>query len=310
MSLKQTINNSVGKDTLKQGWLRKKRGGMMWQRRYMVLTEDYIIYYKNEQSLHLPKFAIPLEDLSVQRLPGRELAFEITSPNMPDKKTMFGSSNKKAMAFLADSEQDLQEWISPLKSIAGVEENLRPAGSAAPPIEYVNLVVRRLWASQADRRGNTALHCLASSLNGYRPHAGVAESRILDAVQYAAWLIEHGCPVNAQNDLGQTALHICAYEFSASAAPTVGSRELMRCLILKGADGTKLRDSNGYTAMDAVAASKQLSKNAKKFLGDLFKIRADPTGTLSSVEAAQDRKLKGYAYLSLYVGKAFIIGEE
>jgi hypothetical protein len=307
VSLKQTINNSVGKDTLKQGWLKKKRGGVMWQRRYMVLTEDYIIYYKSDQTMNQPKFAIPLEELSVHRLPGnRELVFEITSPNMPDKKTMFGSSNKKSMAFMADSEQDLQEWILPLKAIAGVEETQRPAGS---PIDYANMVVRQLWATQRDRRGSTALHLLASSIHGYRPQGEAAETRVGDAVQLAAWLIEHGCDVNAQNDAGHTALHVLVYEYSPSMALTVGSRELMRCLILKGADGSRVRDNSGSTALDAINSSKQLGKGLKRFLADLFKIRSDTGSGQGKPAASQQNKLKGYTYLSLYLGDVALPSE-
>ena len=312
-SLKQTINNSAAKDTLKQGWLRKKRGGMMWQRRYMVLTEDYIIYYKNEQSLHLPKFAIPLEGLTVHRLPGNgDLAFEINSPSMPEKKTIFGSSNKKAMSFMAESEQDLQEWLLPLKVIAGVEENLRPSGSDAAPIVYANMVIRQLWVSQTDRRGNTPLHWLAARMHGYRPNDDAALSRIGDAVRLAAWFIEHGCNVNAQNDQGQTALHICAYEFLASAVGTVGSREFMRCLVLKGADGSKLRDQQGNTALEAIGASAQISKALRTYLGDLFKIRTESAATMRKSEGGGDStvKLKGYSYLSFYVGKTLIVDEE
>lgn len=306
MSLKQTLNASVGNDTLKQGWLKKKRGGMMWQRRYMVLTEDYIIYYKNEQSLHLPKFAIPLEDLTVTRqVNGKELTFEITSPNMPEKKTMFGASNKKAMQFMADTEQELQEWILPLKVIAGVEEKLRPDNSNAPPIVYVNFVIRQLWAAQTDHKGNTPLHLLASHLASHRP---LPNGRPDEAVQLAAWLIEHGCPVNAQNAQGQTALHICAVEFSTGSESSVGHRELMRCLILKGADGNRLRDYNGDTALEAIGLSARISQALKQHLEGFFTARPAKQGL--SLKDMAGNKLKGYSYLSLYVGRSIITDEE
>lgn len=314
MSLKQTLNASVGNDTLKQGWLKKKRGGMMWQRRYMVLTEDYIIYYKNDQSLHLPKFAIPLEDLTITRLTSvNELAFEITSPNMPEKRTMFGSSNKKAMQFMAESEQDLQEWILPLKVIAGVEEKLRPESSSGDgsgkgdttPITYINFVIRQLWAAQTDHKGNTPLHLLASHLSSHRPLSGESGEEV---VKLAAWLIEHGCPVNAQNAQGQTALHVCANEFSAGSESCLGHRELMRCLILKGADGSRLRDYNGDTALDVIGASSRISQSLKKHLDEFFNsLSAKPAVTLKDMAGA---KLKGYSYLSLFVGRTIIVDEE
>eukprot|EP00981_Chlorochromonas_danica_P011037 scaffold3640_cov168-Ochromonas_danica.AAC.3 len=35
--IKEALSKSVGKSSLKQGWLKKKRGGLMWQRRWDVL---------------------------------------------------------------------------------------------------------------------------------------------------------------------------------------------------------------------------------------------------------------------------------
>lgn len=81
-------------NVLKCGWLKKKRpGGFIWSKRFVVLTQDFLIYYKNEQqhllqqflsrqdkenyvesekiervSNEVPRFAIPLLGCKVNRI--------------------------------------------------------------------------------------------------------------------------------------------------------------------------------------------------------------------------------------------------
>jgi hypothetical protein len=156
--LKQALNMSVGNSKLKQGWLKKKRGGWNWQKRWFVLTEDYIIYYKNPQSINNPKFAIPLEGCTVQRSTGmsKEPIIELTSPNMGEKKKLFGGSkNIKTISFLAETEKELQEWLMPLKAVAGVD-TLRES----PPVQYVHTELCQLWVAAVDKNLETPLHLL------------------------------------------------------------------------------------------------------------------------------------------------------
>jgi hypothetical protein len=59
---------------IKQGWLKKKRGGFTWQKRWAVLTEDYLLYYVNNMPLSLdnlkPKFGISLQGCTIVRAQG------------------------------------------------------------------------------------------------------------------------------------------------------------------------------------------------------------------------------------------------
>jgi hypothetical protein len=117
---KKKLRMSVGsglmsKSILKSGWLKKRRGGMFWQKRFFVLTEDFFIYYNSEDSMNKPMFAIPLMGCSVKRVPGKENIMEVTSPHMGDKRSIFGSSSKKAFMLCTDTEVELQEWLMPLK---------------------------------------------------------------------------------------------------------------------------------------------------------------------------------------------------
>ena len=67
----------------------------MWQRRWAILTEDHMVYFKDPANLSMPKFAIPLEGCSITRVVGsKEPVLEITSQLMGEKKGLFGTSNK------------------------------------------------------------------------------------------------------------------------------------------------------------------------------------------------------------------------
>ena len=128
--------NSSSKSVM-EGWIRKKKTGVKWQRRWMVLTEDHLTYFGSPAVTDkAPRFSMPLKDCSVRRVEGREPVIEVRSSLMPEKpaskKRFFGSSssfNKKesresqqpaVLALLADNEADLQQWLLPLQAVAAV----------------------------------------------------------------------------------------------------------------------------------------------------------------------------------------------
>jgi len=304
MQLKALID-SVKTDKLMEGWLNKKRGSLLWQKRYVVLTEDYMIYYQSDNTLNSPKFAIPLKDISIQRQPGtREFVFEVTSPLMNEKKRMFSSSTKKSILFQCASEEILQGWLKPLKSIAGIEVALRPV-----PPNYINMALINLWVSSIDLDGNTALHILACyqildhPLSPLRSnHAMLKELRSRssslmrqpeDAVKYAAWLIENGCPINAQNKDGYTAMHLLV-----SCTTEHFDQELMHCLVCKGADMDTLKDINNCTVMDVVSKSSNVLMSS--YLIELIKSKSQFIKQRASYMKRVDA-LRGYSYMSLYL---------
>ena len=360
--LKQALNMSVGNSTLKQGWLKKKRGGWNWQKRYFVLTEDYIIYYKNPQSINNPKFAIPLEGCTVQRSTGlnKDPIIELTSPNMGEKKKLFGGSkNNKMISFLAENEKELQEWLMPLKAVSGVE-TLR----ASPPVNYIHTELCQLWVAAVDKNLETPLHllvryhCIRKPKNeqsftednsgikkvetGKNPvrrvsviqrikqsivasksvdHEETSANKVLrkenfnkkfasddqyklwdrdvdfsleETIEVLTWFVEFGCPINGQNYMGDTALHLA---LQGRAHP-----KLLRALLLKGADPKSFKNDSGIAPFDLIGTNPEMRalyldvfSNSTKNIGVLFKTSPERSYLASS-------KLKGYSYLSILLG--------
>jgi hypothetical protein len=84
----------------------------------------------------------------------KDPTIEITTELMGEKKGYFTNSSAKSMLFIAANEQDFQQWLLPLRAVAGVQ-NFRDT-----PVIYEQLALRKLWAGAVDREGNTALHTL------------------------------------------------------------------------------------------------------------------------------------------------------
>lgn len=292
--IRQAVNESVNKSKLREGWLKKKRGGMLWQKRWMVLTEDYMIYYKTNTTLNNPKFAIPLDGCTVQRVPGsREPCFEIFAPNMGVKKSLFGSSTKKSVVFMAENEKEMQEWLTPLRAVAGVD-TLRSS-----PVTYVRMELRVLWLTQPDHEGESALHSLVHSNASLRMRlmnlpVQTDESllyyrnKVEESVKLIAWLVENGCPVNIQNIHGDTALHIALTE---EADPLV-----VRALITRGANPRNLRNNDNLSCFDILSNNAIIHKTFAEEFAHAVNVpqRSNVLGF--------ENKMKGYSYLSIYFG--------
>lgn len=193
------------------------------------------------------------------------------------KGGLFGTTNvnNTTMTFVAANEQELQQWLLLLKSVAGVQglrdENVKP-------VHYVNLTLRTLWLSATDQRKETALHILvknsisnsrATNCSFAQRSADSEDTFFLESIKLAAWFIENGCPKNAVNLDGETALH-CAISVAFAAQITVdrtlespfgkidadGDRlrsfhlQLINCLLIKGADVSTIRNKSGRTVLD------------------------------------------------------------
>jgi myosin heavy subunit len=301
--IKQALQTSVGSSSLKAGWLKKKRGGMMWQKRWVVLTEEYIIYYSSPQTTNNPKFAIPLEGCTVQRLPGsRDPIFELIAPNMTEKKSYFGSSTKKSLTFLCDSEKDLQEWLLPLKAVAGV------GTFRSTPVRYINTDLRKLWLTKEAAGKETPLHCLIKSKRVQnsglvRGNNASNDLFIEEVVVIIAWFVEFGCPVNQPNIHGDAPLFV-------AVSSNVDSR-IVRALIIKGAD-PRLTNSSGVSSIDLITSSEEKRKLYQSMLHSLSTVKMKHTGPVTSmnnpINPVLDRnysnvgKLKGYSHLSIFFG--------
>jgi len=188
------LRSITGKSSLKEGSLSKKRDGNKWQKRWSVMTESHIAYYK-EKGDTVPKGTIPLKNATIKRVVGPDFVFEIESPELPLKKNIFGSHLRPTMSFLANSEIDLQEWITPLKPLLQSVSHFRSG-----PIAFADLDNRSKLLSQVNWDGETPLHTLA------RHGAGTSEDPVnTNELEVALWLVDNGCPLGVKNKAGKTA---------------------------------------------------------------------------------------------------------
>jgi hypothetical protein len=233
-----------------------------------------VSYYKKKSDKEA-KGVIPLLGSAINRVPGKEPIFSISNESLVTKK-----SKSPVVEFQMDSEQDLQEWLLPLKALAGVTTTFR---SSDVPVTYVSSELRKTWLSSVNNEGETALHVLSKFRN--RKSTGeliVPTARIL---QLAMWLIDNGCPIDYQDKNKQTALHI---------AIRFGNLEMARCFIAKGAN-TQLTNNEGRKIADICtdAVLKEITENI---------IGADWQRALS-IHLTSSSRLRGYSYLSFHFQK-------
>jgi myosin heavy subunit len=181
---------------LKEGWLRKKRPGNKFERRWGTLeraTGGVTLNYYKSKGDKSEKGGLSLlaaeEALTIRRLPVSETTgaadelfqFEIFSPSGLAHK-----SKTPIMFFSLDSEAELQEWLAPLKhSLGRTRDNSVPlVDAAADPrdprdtggsvvtirassmmcigAESVSARLRPQVLTECDMLGNTSLHLLCS----------------------------------------------------------------------------------------------------------------------------------------------------
>jgi hypothetical protein len=233
------------------------------------------------------KGTIPIQGSVVTIQEGEEPIFVVTNDSLIQKKKHEGKS--PSMEFMAETEMEMQQWLLPLRSISGMintDSHFRPtltsaSGYGVDPVVYVNSELLKAWLSDTNQDGDTPLHVLAKFRNcDEEGDIIMPTSKIL---QISMWLVQNGCPLNAQNKEGQTALHI---------AVRYGNIELAQCFVAKGAD-VFIDNNSGQCVMDSCPTAleitvKKLSKN------DWNK---------HSHECYPPTRLKGYSYLSFHFQK-------
>src|SRR3546814_770361 len=98
-----------GKVILKEGNLRKRKDGNRWQKRFCVLTTESIMYFKKKTDTK-PKKILSLGRAVLKKSTTIDFCFEVHSD------VLISESNKSGrMYFQAESEIELQQWLSPLR---------------------------------------------------------------------------------------------------------------------------------------------------------------------------------------------------
>jgi myosin heavy subunit len=158
---KQDTDAISGLPILMSGWMNKKRNSAMlgfkkWNRRWCILTEETLTYYKTDAKDSRPCGFLPLEGCIIDRPSGKEAIITVVSPQQVFKKGMFGDKMVGPLVLSVESERDLQGWLHPLKAAAGVTP-FRMAQS----IQFVNYELKESWLRRVNRFGDTVLHALA-----------------------------------------------------------------------------------------------------------------------------------------------------
>ena len=193
---------------LRSGWLSKRGESSTWRRRWVVLTGDSLMYFRQ------PKDRVPRDTLSfvkknnihIERSPLKATAIDIYIHDASQRK------KRSRISLMAEHEQEIQVWMNLLKAVAGVESKpLRSAGDGSRPVRVVNPTICKALVSMQNRQRETALHmlcslpCHPSGVVG-NDSGSEFERQLLSA---AAWLINRGCHVDSTTAAGKTALQLC-----------------------------------------------------------------------------------------------------
>mmetsp|Transcript_17676 Transcript_17676/g.39962 ORF Transcript_17676/g.39962 Transcript_17676/m.39962 type:complete len:1692 (+) Transcript_17676:116-5191(+) len=310
----------AGQTIIKEGWL-KKVGGWVLTKRWGVLTDDFLLYYKDERKAGGPRMSIPLHGTKISRLVGtKEPTFEITHERIAERKGFFGV--KSAKSFALSDEQELQAWLLPLRAVAGVQSFRDSA------VTYCNVKAREVWAGSLDSQGNSPLHllvqsCLAQCTTGPPDEA---------FVWLAAWLAEHGADVNQQNKQGKSPIDLAlggeAFDAFAATLCTnadasaqqqkqellsiadsrIFHKDLVACLLNKGGNSagkTVLAAfKQAVVQMDKGALNALRHQHMVELLRLLMQFSAGPIPAVLAAEAflpiSAVHRMTGYSYLSLF----------
>ena len=117
---------AAGGAVLKSGWLSKKKEGNAYRRRWCVLTNEQLAYFKQPGDA-VPKGVVPLAGCTFKRVYGAAhvppteggAAFSLSSRKIK-KPSFFGmagglADTPQVMYFLAESEAECLQWIAPTR---------------------------------------------------------------------------------------------------------------------------------------------------------------------------------------------------
>jgi len=352
-------SSSNGKDgshiIIKEGWLTKKRTFGVFNR-WVVLTADRFMYYSSKSASTMkekknrPLFVASVADCTFEQgMNGLQPTLIVRSSLIKTRRRSMGRLSSKSgsgsscdtMVFTtaegssSSSSHDIQGWMEVLQGLSDIRllSKMRSI-----PMNYINVDLRRLWVNMIDHNSDTALHVLvkrdvlASSSSRSDSSCTLSISNTSHAIKFAYWLIENGCPVNATNKLGMTAMHLCVIMFfyyasssipSSSSSSTVSwfdyHRSLILCLLNRGgADVMNIRNNHGLSVLDLLRDDLPYLNNEsvlnygielEELLsnggGDDTKQSSNrsegwASSTSSNIAGGGNVKMLGYSYLSFY----------
>jgi len=232
---KEQKHSNENSNAKKSGYLHKINNSGRLARRYCSLEKNRFKYWHTMPELdsqdaeyHVDEFRVTRQDCFFSRyVTSRGETCFVMNFSFPSAR-----KRRKKIIFKANNETDLQSWLLTLSQVASFDR----FRSYAP--RFRNPQFCRVWLSQSTWARETPLHTLVHAANSqlrksrcacfadniHAVHNDVAA--IFDALTCAAWLVEHGCPVNQKNYEGETALHL---------AVASGNVPMALCLVRKGA---------------------------------------------------------------------------
>ncbi|KAI9922395.1 hypothetical protein PsorP6_002691 [Peronosclerospora sorghi] len=209
-------------EVYKEGFLRTASGTRWAKKRYVMVDEVCLSYYKAEKD-KIPLKIVELCDASIKRNSDVDFCFEIRSPRLKCSKNLDGM-----LSFVADTEQEVHEWMFAIRKVRGVRIT-----TTSPPnhnMICIDTGLRRDYVNMKNKLGFTPLHLVVQN----------DEDEGFEAAKVCVWLIENGADPNAVDENGDTALHY---------AVELDRYDLVETLMKRGADSS-IKNLKGLSAMD------------------------------------------------------------
>ncbi|DBA02384.1 TPA: hypothetical protein N0F65_007203 [Lagenidium giganteum] len=219
------VLTSIQLEVYKQGFLRKASGTRWANKRYVMVDEVCMSYYKGPDE-KVPLRILELCDATITRISHTDNGFEIHSPRLKSSKNPDG-----VMSFVADTEGEVHEWMAAIRKVRGVR--IRSSTPPSQKMICIDTFLRREYLNTKNRGGFTPLH-FAVQNNDDDDDDGFAAPKV------CLWLVENGADVNAIDQNGDTPLHY---------AVMYGRDDLVTTLMKKGANPT-IKNKNGQSPVD------------------------------------------------------------
>nr|CCA15654.1 myosinlike protein putative [Albugo laibachii Nc14] len=214
--------NALPMQVFKEGYLRKASGNRWATKRYVIVDQVCLSYYKSPKD-KIPLRMVELCDAIIKRLSHVAYGFEIQSPRL------LSSRNKEGVvSFVTDNDSIVLEWMVAIRKVKGVRviTNI-PSNTNMIGIDGCS---RREFVNMCNGSGLSSLHCAVQN----------DDDEGFEAVKVCVWLIEAGADINAVDGNGDTALHY---------AVSLDRYDLVETLMKKRA-ALDVKNSNGQTPSD------------------------------------------------------------
>lgn len=185
---------------LKAGWLSKKGESQQWRKRWMVLTPDSLMYFRNNKD-KIPRDSLSFStknEIQVLRLEENDSAIEIVINHQSMRK------KRSRISFMADNETEILEWMNLIMAAAGVEPKpiRKPTGDILS-LHTSSPAIKEGVLSSVNKAHDTPLHMLSQIV----PETTMTVSEREELLCIAAWMVENGSPLATFNGKGFTVLH-------------------------------------------------------------------------------------------------------